>query len=361
MPVKQEKLPAEAGVSVLAAELADLDRNRLWEVLRRRSGIPGAGKLFLDGKPVGHRTFWTRADADHTPLHAKPRYFAWARDVQAHDRAMFEWLVRMLAAAAPWMGLPGASREAELFYGDYGHTPGGIHREACSNLHLVVTGKKSMSFWSPSWPPPDTRVRRSVAEGTATAEEYLPDLNPTRVTGQALTVTAGPGGGFSWNAGVWHVGSTAGPALALNIASYHRSLNDVQVMPFWDAEPWGPGLATVVPEAWMRSYVRFAAVPGVAIALARVSSLGLRAAPARRSQPRAVAVRRTHPVPGLVCRHRGRALAAAMGEVRTLPSTLVPWLTSPWPHGDVRAVPPDCRVAAAWLCGQGALECVETR
>ena len=33
--------------------------------------------------------------------------------------------------------------DAEIFYGDYRCTPGGIHREACSNTHFVLAGVKT--------------------------------------------------------------------------------------------------------------------------------------------------------------------------------------------------------------------------
>lgn len=356
--------PSLHGFSMLTWRVPGLRRDRIWRLLRVASADPETGKLFVQGKAVGADPFWSRGSARFGALALAAPYFAWARDVQSRDRGLFETLVEALAPRSARSGLNAGPTEAEVFFGDYRCTPGGIHREACSNLHLVLAGEKTMHFWPEVWSPPPGAARRATrAEGTATAEEYLPGLDPADVLSHAVSMTGSAGDGFAWTAGTWHAASTRGPALALNIASYHAHLGDNRLMPLYGDEPGGAVMVHQIPADWLDDYRRFTGTPTPEAALSRLSSLAMRPAPAGARPQVSVraghVVRRRLDVPLFVVRDWDRLLAGVLGDVRSLSAPSVEWLCEPWRHGDTRTVPDNCCDAAAWLCGQRVLEAVE--
>ncbi|WP_280246790.1 hypothetical protein [Nocardia abscessus] len=285
-------------------------------------------------------------------------YLAWARSAQTLDRGLFETLVEAMAAEFGRRGLPSGLVEAELFLGDYAHTPGGIHRETCSNIHLVVSGAKSMHFWNASrWPPPDAPRRVDVADGSGTREEYLPDIDVTTALESANSLTAQAGEGFCWPAGAWHIGQTHGRAMSLNIAAYQRD---------FDAEPsmrgWSDGRDGEVAEDWLvryRDHIGGDVAP--AALLARVSALGMRPARPVRGPRRG---RRGHwrlDVPLLWTMTAGRELfIATLGAVRREECAVaaLDWLSERRDAGTESDVPAELEGLAGWLHEQGAFDVV---
>jgi len=365
--------PRGDGCSVARWHAPGLTVRVAWRALRAAFEADAANpssesvKLFREGRPVVHRMLWPHRDGssdDPWPwsvAFGSSTYFAWARAVQSFDRPMFEALVEAASAEFSRRGLPSGPAEAEVFLGDYGYTPGGIHREACSNIHLVLSGAKTMHFWSGSaWPSHGTPRRVDIAGGTGTREEYLPDLDPAVALGEARSLTAETGGGFSWAAGTWHVGETHGPTMALNIAAYQRDLDAEPPMP-----PWGNEFSGEVSADWLAQYRdHVGRDDSAASLLARVSALGMR--PARPTRP---------PCPGQRGRWRleapvlwmmvarGSLLVATLGSVRRHESstTLLDWLAARPRLGTESVVPPELRDLVAWLHEQGVFDVVPER
>ncbi|MEV4121654.1 hypothetical protein [Micromonospora sp. NPDC049645] len=348
---------AGSDVSTLHWRISALTSRTARRVLRHVCADPRSGKMFVGGRPATPDEFWP-ADGSRP---AAP-YFAWGRQVQAVDRNVFESLVEALAPEFSRRGLPGGPVEVEVFTGDYRHTPGGIHRESCSNLHLVLNGTKAMHFWSGDWPPAGTSRRDEVAAGTDTPEQYLPDLDPADAVARARSLTQSAGGGFSWPAGTWHVAETTGEATAVNVAAYHRNLSGEDNLLPWDGPLHGP-----VPTDWFHQYWTHTGGQGTAAqTLARLSALGMRPAPvARRRRPvHRVQTRLSVPVlwTGTGTGTGDAVLLGALGAAIRLPAhTPLDWLAErPAPETRL-VVPPGAEETAAWLCGQGVLEPVDTR
>ncbi|MDQ1041576.1 hypothetical protein QFZ75_008078 [Streptomyces sp. V3I8] len=330
-------------------------------------------KLLLAGAPETSPARWPHhgAAAETGPWHwlatlgrsaADGGCLAYARDVQRHHRPIFHALVGALAPRLAALGMPGGPVEAEVFLGDYPSTPGGIHRERCANVHLVLAGAKSMHLWpDPLRPPGTTPVRADTAPGAGTPEEYLPGLDPASARADATTLTAHAGGGFTWPAGTWHVGETHGPALALNLAAYERTGKAGSL------RLWGEHLHGEVPAPWLAAYRHHTGGHGgPADLLARLSALGMCPAPAR---PPAARLRSAGP---LTCRSAapvlwtpvggGHLLVAALGAVATAHDgpDVRDWLaraTCPGPAA--HTVPASCRALAAWLRRQEILDSPE--
>lgn len=341
-----------------------------WRVLRgafAQASGHGAGpsaKLLRNGLLVTDPDRWPHITASPTGLEewvaamGPDPYLAWARSVQTVDRALFEVLVEAMATEFRRRGLPSGSVEAELFLGDYPHTPGGIHREACSNIHLVLWGTKSMYFWNPSqWPPPEVPRRVEVAVGNDTHEEYLPEIDEHAVLAAADSLKAEAGAGFSWQAGTWHVGQAHGPALALNIAAYHRGFDTEPSMRDWSEETSG-----AVSLDWLDRYsAHVGGNDSPAVLLARVSALGMRPAPPTRRPQRGPRGRWRLGVPLLWTTTTGYdLLVATLGAVRRQERTPVAlgWLGERHDVGTVSEVPDELEGLAAWLHEQGSFEII---
>lgn len=353
--------PAPAPVSGLRWHLPEVTGDRVRRALARAFAADARGltasctKLFVDGGPVdpagarsvGKPGAGAGAGAGHD-------LFAWGRAAQTHDRTLFRALVTGLE---PWFaahGLPQGRVEAEVFCGRYRATPGGIHRETCSNLHLVVEGEKTMEFWTgDAWPPGRAVLREDRDPGSGAREQYLPGLDPREHRESARSLTAGPGQGFAWPAGTWHVGrSEGGPSLALNVAAYGRG-------PGWQGpvlRAWAGRFAGEVPGDWLEDYRRHLAWhEGAGDLLATLSGLGMRPpepSPVPRPLPRAV--RLAAPV----LWHRGRhgLRVAALGASVLVPdrAEIREWLSEGLRSGRCPDVPPVCRAVAGWLAGRGA-------
>jgi hypothetical protein len=267
-------------------------------------------------------------------------------------------MVEVLTPHVLSAGLSSGPVEVEVFAGDYRRTPGGVHREACSNLHLVVAGTKTMHLWAgDDWIPAGTRRRGDVAGGPGTPEEYLPTLNPVAVQAAGRSLTCSAGQGFAWAAGTWHVAETHGPSVALNVAMYQRGLDAEPTLPAWDGR-----LEGAVPPAFMDRYHRHVNAGGTRLdaLLARLSALGMRPATADRREAPARTVRRRLAVPILWAQSQhGALVVATLGASRQLPpETPVDWLTGCRGEAELTS-PAGAAGLTGWLCRQGVLEAVE--
>lgn len=363
--------PRGAGHAAVSWQSDGLDVAAAWRALRaafqaeaEMAPTQSAGesaKLFHQGRAVTEPHRWPhRADAAAEPWtwatqFADESYFVWARAIQTYDRPLFEAIVEAAATAFGRRGLHTGPVEAEVFLGDYGFTPGGIHRESCANLHLVVHGAKNMYYWPANgWPPAGTPRRVDVASGTGTREEYLADLDPATVLHAADSQTACAGRGFAWDAGTWHVGETRGPALAVNIAAYQRGLRPEQPFPLW-----GDHVDGEVPAGWLAGYQDHLGQPGApADLLARVSALGLRPAPPTRRPRRGRRARWRLAVPVLWRIVGAELLIATLGSTRSFrpAGALIDWLATPRRPGVEVEIRPELDPLAGWLHGQGVLD-----
>ncbi|MEV5237857.1 hypothetical protein AB0K89_01790 [Streptomyces cinnamoneus] len=346
----------EAGITAARAETAR-EADDLVKVIR-----DGALLWKPDDWPGAHRADQERekwlarvADDDTSAV------LFYARGLQQHHRRLYEVLLEGLAPRLAGFGLPRGDVESEMFYGHYGATPGGIHREGCSNLHLVLAGSKFMHMWSgDDWIPAGTRLRRDEEPLQGTLEHYLPDLDPREVLPLGTRLSASAGQCFFWHSGIWHVGESPEPSLSINIASYTGSFDNAAT---GLALPCGP--RGEVPADWPARYREFAGLGpdhGDARVLARASALGMKgAAPG------------TTPAGGLPSRVRARSAApllwlpegrrlhvATHGAVRAFPSGVRGWLegVAGAEPGDELAVPAAAADCARWLAEQSLLTVV---
>ncbi|HZN75148.1 MAG TPA: hypothetical protein VFC00_26245 [Micromonosporaceae bacterium] len=360
-------LNPDAACSPLRWKIPALTAPVAWQALQATATHDGraAVKVFLGGQPAPLSALLAHAAAEGpAPLDAE-RFmalpgpsFCYGRNVQAWHRPLFETVVEALTRHVVRTGLGSGPVEAEVFAGNYPRTPGGVHREACSNIHLVLAGTKIMHLWTgDGWMPAGTRRRRDVAAGTGTQEEYLPTLNPASVltAGNSLTSTAGHG--FAWTAGTWHIAETQGPAIALNVASYQSALHAEPSLPIW-----ADRLDGAVPPAFLDRYRRHVGGESLPLAavLGRLSALAMRPAAARRPERPARLVTPRLAAPVVWARtDNDDLLVAALGAVRRLPPTTpVDWLTGRWGAAEV-AVPEASTGLARWLCQQGVLDALE--
>ncbi|MDH6223822.1 hypothetical protein [Streptomyces sp. MJP52] len=363
--------------SALAWSAPELTADRAWAALARTYAAEAAGrqrdyvKLLVNGELIRDPQCWPTTGADSASpaswLARQEKFggdddlFVYARTVQEHDRELFRVIVELLAPHAPRLGLPPGHVEAEVFYGAYRNTPGGIHREGCTNLHLVLAGRKSMHFWQGTdWVPEGTELREDVEPEDEVPEEYLPSLDRRSVLEHGHFLTATAGSGFFWRSGIWHVGETHEPSVALNIASYTRTL-DVE------AEllvPWQDRLHGEVPAPWLAGYRAHVSFTGSdAALLARLTALGMRPAPpdAPPAVPRSVRRVSTAPVVWSPA-GPGRLTVAALGHAADFADGPVPrgWLEAALSNGAAaNDVPQECGQLAQWLCAQQILEPME--
>jgi hypothetical protein len=349
--------------------IPELSHQRAWNVLCRAfasdSGRGESTKLFADGQRVDRAESYpgTAARTPEDWLTAQPfgDVFAYARAVQRCDPALFRALV---SALEPWFagrGLPGGPVEAEIFLGRYPGTPGGVHRERCANLHLVVDGTKSMHFWTaPQWPPPGASRRADTAPDHGAAEEYLPGLDPLAHLDQARSLRAGAGEGFAWPAWTWHAGSSpARLSISLNVAAY----DGATARPGRTARSWSARFLGEVPPAWLAEYEgRVLSEVDVPSALARLSALGMAApttadcgAPADHYSPLPASVRRVAPVLWLPA--AGVLTVAALGRVTRVRDTAErgAWLSRLTVSGVSAEIPAECWSLANSLLRWGAV------
>lgn len=365
----------------------ELTGQRAWRALCRTFAAEAAGlqtdyvKLLVNGEFVLDQAIWPTSGVDESgpeswlgrqdTISDADDVFVFARTVQEHDRPLFRTIVEMLTPHISRIGLVPGHVEAEVFYGAYRATPGGIHREGCTNLHLVLQGRKSMHFWhGTDWIPADAPLRHDVEPEGGHPEEYLPSLELRSVAEQGHFLTATRGSGFFWRSGIWHVGETHEPSIALNIASYTKTL-DVAARPFplWSEQPDG-----APPQQWLADYRGYTSFTGSdAALLARLSALGMRPAPpdeagaagetgatdGRTGLP--VGVRRVSAAPVVWMSGPGdRLTVAALGHHADFaddPGQRA-WLTEVT-TGEMTEVPKRYGRLARWLCEQQILEPTE--
>ena len=156
--------------------------------------------------------------------------------------------------AAIWdQGLTDGKSRCDIFAGRYRSTPGGIHREPCRNLHLVVHGRKYFYFWDHEALQRSGAYERVVTYPTETGDEqYLEAISSHDIVNSALEIRATAGCYLHWPNWVWHIAETPDPCLSVNIASYgSSSTGAVRALPIVRGDDGE------VPAEWVAEYREF--------------------------------------------------------------------------------------------------------
>lgn len=281
----------------------------------------------------------------------------YARGLPAYDRHLFEVLLSAVGPVFSAFGLSRNEVDIELFCGRYGATPGGIHREFCSNNHFVLDGQKFMHFWhGDEWMPRSIERDNALGPVGDADEEYLTELDVDSVITHATSLKAGKGQLFSWKNGIWHVGETKGLALALNLARYMSSF-DPSEKPLL-LEYADDGQVTL---GWLNRYQEFLdsdVTKDAALALA--SSFGIHGAqPSGCANNIPLTLRRRTHAPVLWCSLEDDLLVGTHGASRRFPRTAVSWLSAlcRQPVGSPHPVLADSAVEqlAGWLIANSAV------
>lgn len=274
--------------SVVTWKASEFTSSRVWKAVCRVFSAEAAreqsesGKIVVD-EVIARATEWPTLASDaispnawlarQDPTINGKNFLVYARGVQEYDALLFRAVVEILNSNAATNGISSGHVEVEVFYGTYPKTPGGIHRETCSNIHMVVDGLKEMHFWdSAEWQPPRDAIRKEVEPESGMEEQYLPGFEREDMGGTCHTVSASRGGGFAWENGTWHVGEAHRQCLALNIACYEESLNrDATRLHLWSNQ-----LCGMVSELWLESYRKHTSYSGDNNSLlAKLSALGM--------------------------------------------------------------------------------------
>jgi hypothetical protein len=106
--------------------------------------------------------------------------------------------------------------DLEVFIGRYSSTPGGIHREACHNFHIVLSGAKAISVWSPASLESSRGFRTRISGELFIPKSYSPPQPLVTLQGHAGLM-------LYWPSNYWHVGTSQQGAVSLNIAVYPKT------------------------------------------------------------------------------------------------------------------------------------------
>lgn len=314
----------QAGLSTLRAQDEGKTRRLAWVIVNGKLESVPQDMPFTDGSENFEQWF-DRVRATHEP---GSQILFYAREIAHHDRALYEIVLSAIGGQAASFGLSRRGLDVEVFCGDYKITPGGVHREFCTNRHFVLAGKKFMHFWvGDAWIPEGIEREGSSGPLPGTEEEYLSSLAGTSADQSRTALTAEGGQVFTWANGVWHVGETAGLAFALNMASYMSSY-DVDKAPFL-LEKTEEGQVTL---EWLSAYQSFLDMPtddaiGKDNALAIASAFGILGAdpPARSTAPPKKVLATTH-APILWCLSGDGVIVATHGRARRFSASVLPWL-----------------------------------
>lgn len=336
--------------------------------LEKAGKISDSTKLYVDGVRVPDTARWpgsATGDEDHVTWRARaasgdggelPVLF-FARGLQEHDRELFEIVLDELTPVLLPAGLPSGLVETEMFYGRYRATPGGIHRESCVNLHLVLFGQKVMHMWvGQDWIPSDTKVLDTSEPTMGTSEEYLLDLQLADAAPFSTALPATAGEGFFWRSGVWHVAEAPQASMAINIASYTSGFDPETERIAVPIAPDGS-----LTRDWLARYREFSRSSDAdGPLLARVSALGM-LGPAAHPAETVIATgtfRRRSAAPLVWLRTDDELLAATHGAWHAFPADTAPTLAAiaSTARGEVATLTPDHTELATWLVTNGLLE-----
>jgi hypothetical protein len=152
-----------------------------------------------------------------------------------HSPLLFDRSRELLASLLGRDWVPDGWIDAELFFGHYAYTPGGIHKETRLNLHWVLDGEKTMLVWPPeAWDGSD-----------------LPRVDQgDEAPGRPVTLPGRRGDVIHWPPRHWHVGRSPALSTGVNLAVYPGEPFDL-LLGALDAEMhrrWGESGPRAVPQ-----------------------------------------------------------------------------------------------------------------
>jgi 50S ribosomal protein L16 3-hydroxylase len=125
-------------------------------------------------------------------------------EFQVFDAAFWLRLREFLCGLYEHTGLPRESSKATVFFGNYEHTPWGLHRGNSGNFQLIVDGPKRVRAW------PDAFFRGK--------EDMTHRLDYERYNGDSIVLEGEPGDIIYWPSDYWHVGESVNGALSCAIS-----------------------------------------------------------------------------------------------------------------------------------------------
>lgn len=118
--------------------------------------------------------------------------------------------------------------KADAFVGEYRATQGGIHREQCSNRHLVLGGRKIFYAWDSRLDPyVEGHIREVSTSGGV--ENYLTVHGLDELKDLAILADVGRRNYVHIPAWVWHIAEAPVPCASVNIASYGARDSKIRV------------------------------------------------------------------------------------------------------------------------------------
>jgi hypothetical protein len=170
-------------------------------------------KLFLDGMLVsnGRHPMLPREHEDRDSYFARvcdgPAFAIYCGSIQVHSPLLFDRSRALLARLLGPDWVADGWVDAELFFGHYAYTPGGIHQETRFNLHWVLDGEKTMLVW------PEEAWDGSDLPGLERGDD-VPRAE------RAVVLPGRPGDVIHWPPRHWHVGRSPGLSTGVNVAVY---------------------------------------------------------------------------------------------------------------------------------------------
>jgi hypothetical protein len=145
-----------------------------------RAAASGRGqiKFFLDGMLVAdfRHPLLPRGHEDRESYFARvsaaPAFAVYCGSIQVHSPVLFARCRALLAGLFGRDWVPDGWIDAELFFGHYAYTPGGLHQESRLNLHWVLDGEKSMLI-RPSAPRLNRQDSETWIEQSPEFIEYM--------------------------------------------------------------------------------------------------------------------------------------------------------------------------------------------
>jgi hypothetical protein len=188
-------------------------------------------KLYVNGKQITHNVQDFLPDARdrsargyeqrlERELHAES-FILFITGFERYSTTLYDRTQEFLSHIFKYTGIPAAHAELELFLGRYAYTPGGIHKEECTNFQWVIDGNKTMYTWPEASWNIETLEVHTQHDPTSLEEEYFLDdvrLDDCRSSSQALHGKAGDI--LYWPSRHWHVGETPELSIAITCALY---------------------------------------------------------------------------------------------------------------------------------------------
>lgn len=171
-----------------------------------RTGKAPADVALIDADALPRPEHETLADCERHIAARWPEdwYLYIADGVHVSNGDVWERAVELLLPALRREGgLPAGGLMLDLFFGNYGSTPTGIHLDSSDNLAFITRGRKRMLFW----PPERFAVRYSSPAVNPSHQRALIGRYADHLD-TAIVLDAEEGDVIYWPREYWHIGAT---------------------------------------------------------------------------------------------------------------------------------------------------------